>query len=74
MNKRDELFDEYIVAVNKVISSMRDIIDDQHNTIKDHEMRIGMLETKLQVFAKVSSGVDLNAIEKETLGKKEATQ
>jgi hypothetical protein len=33
-----------------------------------------MLETKLQVFAKVSSGVDLNKIEKETLGKKEANQ
>lgn len=58
----------------EVIQTLRNIVDDQHKTLLDHEKRIGMLETKLQVFAKVSSGVDLNAIEKETLEKKEATQ
>ena len=58
----------------EVIQTLEIIVDDQHKTLLDHERRIGMLETKLQVFAKVSSGVDLNAIEKETLGKKEATQ
>ena len=58
----------------EVIQTLKNIVDDQHKTLLDHEKRIGMLEAKLQVFAKVSSGVDLNAIEKETLGKKEATQ
>ena len=58
----------------EVIQTLKNIVDDQHKTLLDHERRIGMLETKLQVFAKVSSGVDLNEIEKETLGKKEATQ
>lgn len=58
----------------EIIQTLRNIVDDQHKTLLDHEKRIGMLETKLQVFAKVSSGVDLNAIEKETLEKKEATQ
>ena len=58
----------------EVIQTLKNIVDDQHTTLLDHERRIGMLETKLQVFAKVSSGVDLNKIEKETLGKKEANQ
>jgi hypothetical protein len=58
----------------EVIQTLKNIVDDQHKTLLDHERRIGMLETKLQVFAKVSSGVDLNKIEKETLGKKEANQ
>ena len=58
----------------EVIQTLKNIVDDQHKTLLDHERRIGILETKLQVFAKVSSGVDLNAIEKETLGKKEANQ
>ena len=58
----------------EVIQTLKNIVDDQHKTLLDHEKRIGMLEAKLQVFAKVSSGVDLNAIEKETLGKKETRQ
>ena len=58
----------------EVIQTLKNIVDDQHKTLLDHERRIGMLETKLQVFAKVLSGVDLNKIEKETLGNKEANQ
>tara|TARA_R100000406_G_scaffold20419_1_gene12541 strand:+ start:26 stop:220 length:195 start_codon:yes stop_codon:yes gene_type:complete len=61
-------------ALIDALNSLKNIVDDQHKLLIDHERRIGMLETKLQVFAKVSSGVDLNKIEKETLGKKEATQ
>ena len=49
----------------EVLQTLKNIVDDQHKTILDHEKRIGSLETKLQVFAKVSTGVDLNKIEKE---------
>ena len=69
MTKKDDLFDEYIIAVNKVITSLRDIVDDQHKTMLDHEKRIGLLETKLQIYAKNASGVDLNEIAKEVFGK-----
>ena len=55
----------------KALTTLKEIVDDQHKIIVDHEKRIGMLEVKLQVYAKSVSGIDLNEIANRSLKKEE---
>tara|TARA_R110002050_G_scaffold17704_1_gene52321 strand:- start:45 stop:236 length:192 start_codon:yes stop_codon:yes gene_type:complete len=55
----------------EALASLRSIVEDQHKVILDHERRVGILETKLQVYAKSVSGIDLNEIANKSLKKKE---
>jgi len=55
----------------EALASLRKIVDDQHQVIKDHEKRLGILETKLQVYAKSVSGIDLNEIANRSLKREE---
>tara|TARA_R100001015_G_C4553883_1_gene115143 strand:- start:361 stop:552 length:192 start_codon:yes stop_codon:yes gene_type:complete len=57
--------------VIEAIATLRNIVEDQHKVTLEHEKRIGILETKLQVYAKVMSGVDLNQLANESLEKRE---
>jgi len=58
-----------LTNLTEALTSFRKIAEDHQQTIKDHEKRIGLLETKLQVYAKNASGVDLNEIAEEVFGK-----
>ena len=53
----------------QALTTLKNIVDDQHKVILDHEKRIGLLEVKLQVYAKSVSNIDLDAIAKKTLTK-----
>jgi|TARA_E500000318_G_C3367724_1_gene137246 hypothetical protein len=55
----------------QALVTIRKIVEDQHKTILDHEKRIGMLEVKLQVYAKSVSGIDLDYLASDSFNKKE---
>ena len=55
----------------EALATLRSIVEDQHKVVLEHEKRIGILETKLQVYAKSVSGIDLNEIANRSLKKKE---
>ena len=55
----------------EALATLRNIVDDQHKVILEHEKRVGILETKLQVYAKSVSGIDLNEIANKSLKKEE---
>ena len=48
----------------QALTTLKTIVDDQHKLMLDHEKRIGLLEIKLQVYAKSVSNIDLDAIAK----------
>ena len=55
----------------EALATLRSIVEDQHKVVLEHEKRIGILETKLQVYAKSVSGIDLNEIANRSLKKEE---
>ena len=55
----------------EALASLRSIVEDQHKVILENEKRVGILETKLQVYAKSVSGIDLNEIANKSLKKEE---
>lgn len=58
-----------LTDLTEALTAFRKIATDHQQIIKDHEKRIGLLETKLQIYAKNASGVDLNEIAEEVFGK-----
>ena len=55
----------------EALTTLKEIVDDQHKIIVNHEKRIGMLEVKLQVYAKSVSGIDLDYLASDSFNKKE---
>tara|TARA_B100001093_G_scaffold278818_1_gene266490 strand:- start:144 stop:326 length:183 start_codon:yes stop_codon:yes gene_type:complete len=46
----------------KALTTLKEIVDDQHKIIVDHEKRIFALEAKLQTYAKNVSNIDLDGM------------